>query len=366
MTDEPTTPDAEEPQAADDEAKPAFGKQQIIAGIVTIIILIIVFAGVLPQLGDYGAAWEAIKNMAAWELGMIALATVAMIFIYALPFIAAMPGLAYWPAFKVRQTSFMISNTIPAGGAFGLAVQFGMLQSYGFGAAPSTATIGITSVWNTFVTLTLPVLGLLGLAIIGQTNEQATTITLIATTVVVVGIVLFALILRSEELARRIGGWADSAIQWFARLIKREITVDATKGIVDFRASIIDVVRGRWLSITAANVGQQLAQYSILYLAVVALQGSWVDPIGPWEALAAFSFGRLATFIPVPPGGLGTTDALITSILVAFGLDNNTALAATMIWRAATFFPQVVIGGITLIAFQAERNRPGAQKPADT
>ena len=90
------------------------------------------------------------------------------------------------------------------------------------------------------------------------------------------------------------------------------------------------------------------------------------DPIGPWEALAAFSFGRLATFIPVPPGGLGTTDALITSILVGFGLDNNTALAATMIWRAATFFPQVVIGGITLIAFQAERNRPGAQTPADT
>ncbi|MGI9666092.1 MAG: lysylphosphatidylglycerol synthase transmembrane domain-containing protein [Acidimicrobiia bacterium] len=356
------TDEAPEQQA---EAKPTFGKQQIIAGIATVIILIIVFVGVLPQLGDYGAAWEAIKNMAAWELGLIVVATAAMIFIYALPFPAAMPGLRYWPAFKVRQTSFMISNTIPAGGAFGLAVQFGMLQSYGFKAAPSTATIGITSVWNTFVTLTLPVLGLLGLAIVGQSNGQATTITLIATSVVVIGIVVFGLILRSEELARKIGGWSDGAIQWFARLIRREIDVDATKGIVDFRSSIIDVVRDRWGLITLANVGQQLAQYSILYLAVVALQGSWVDPIGPWEALAAFSFGRLATFIPVPPGGLGTTDALITSILVAFGLDNNTALAATMIWRGATFFPQVVIGGITLIAFQAEKNRPGAVAAAD-
>jgi uncharacterized protein (TIRG00374 family) len=373
VTDEPT-PDADEPLASEadsdvsseDEAKPTFGKQQIIAGIATIIILIIVFAGVLPQLGDYGAAWEAIQGMAAWELGMIGLATIAMIFIYALPFPAAMPGLAYWPAFKVRQTSFMISNTIPAGGAFGLAVQFGMLQSYGFGAAPSTATIGITSVWNTFVTLTLPVLGLLGLAIIGETNTEATTITVIAATVVVVGIVVFALILRSEELARRIGGWADAAIQWFAGLIKREISMDATAGILDFRNSIVHVVKARWIVITLANVGQQLAQFSILYLAVVALQGSWVDPIGPWEALAAFSFGRLATFIPVPPGGLGTTDALITSILTNFGLDNNAALAATMIWRAATFFPQVVIGGITLIAFQAEKNRPKAEQPGGT
>ena len=87
---------------------------------------------------------------------------------------------------------------------------------------------------------------------------------------------------------------------------------------------------------------------------------------GGAEVIIQEVFGRLATFIPVPPGGLGTTDALITSILVGFGLDNNAALAATMIWRAATFFPQVVIGGITLIAFQAERNRPGAQTPADT
>jgi hypothetical protein len=110
-------------------------------------------------------------------------------------------------------------------------------------------------------------------------------------------------------------------------------------------------------------VGQQLAQFSILYLAVVALQGSWFDPIGPVEALAAFAFGRLATFVPVPPGGLGTVDALITSILQAFGLDNNSALAATMIWRAATFFPQVAIGGITMLVSGGDKQ---TSKPAPT
>lgn len=356
-SDERTTPDT--PGAED---KPRFGKQQIIAGIVTLVILIVMFAVVLPQLGDYDAAWDAIQGMETWQLLMIVAATVAMILIYPLPFKAALPGLRYWQAFQVRQVSFMISNVVPAGGAFGLAVQFGYLQRYGYGAAPATAVIGITSAWNTFVTLLLPVSALILLAFSGQTNAQATGITVIASAAVIAAIVLFALILRDESLARRIGGWADGAIQWFAGLIKRDIDVDATAGIVHFRSSIIDVVRDRWLLITVANVGQQLAQFSILYLAVVALQGSWVDPINPVEALAAFAFGRLATFIPVPPGGLGTVDALIVSILQGFGLDNNSALAATMIWRAATFFPQVVIGGFTML-FRGGRKSESEPSP---
>lgn len=345
-------------------AKPAFGKQQVIAGIITLIILVLVFGVVLPQLGDYEAAWEAISGMEAWQLGMVALATAAMIAIYVLPYTAALSTISYWKAFKVRQTSFMISNVVPAGGAFGLAVQFGMLQSYGIAAAPSTATIGITGTWNSFVTLSLPVLALVGLAISGQASLEAGAITAVATLAVIVSVILFALILRNEETAHRIGGWADSFIVWVGGVIKREITVDATTAIVSFRASIVDVVLDRWLLITLANVGQQLAQFSILYMAIVALQGGWSGPITFFEALAAFAFGRLATFIPVPPGGLGTTDAIITSILVTFGLDNDSALASTMIWRAATYFPQVMIGAVTLLLWRRDQRRAGARVTA--
>jgi uncharacterized protein (TIRG00374 family) len=356
------TPPAEEPTdaadtAGDEAEKPKFGKQQIIAGIVTLLILILVFAVVLPQLGDYDKAWAAIQNMEGWQLGLIILATIAMILIYVLPFTAALPGLRYWDGFEVRQTSFMISNVIPAGGAFGLAVQYGMLQSYGFGSAPATAAIGITSVWNVFITLSLPVLGLIGLFVIGESNSQATTITLIAAAVIIAAIVIFTLILRKESTARKIGVWSDNAIDWAAGLINKTVDVDAEQGIVDFRNSIIGVVRDRWIWITLANFGQQIAQFFILYLAVVALQGGFDGPINFWEALAAFAFGRLATFIPVPPGGLGTTDAIIASVLTAFGLDNNDALAATMIWRAATYCPQVIIGIITFLNFRRRQSK---------
>ena len=114
----------DEPNRPETPAKPTFGKQQIIGAILTLIILVYVFAVVLPQFGDYDQAWTAIQNMTALQLGLIILATIANIFIYVLPYPAALEALRYGAAFAVRQTSFMISNVVlhslPAGYRFDL------------------------------------------------------------------------------------------------------------------------------------------------------------------------------------------------------------------------------------------------------
>ena len=70
-----------------------------------------------------------------------------------------------------------------------------------------------------------------------------------------------------------------------------------------------------------------------------------------------------ATFIPIPPGGLGTTDAIMTGALTAFGMANGDALAAVLIWRALTYFPQVFIGIGTLLYW---RHKQSKQPPATT
>jgi len=340
---EPQEP-ADPQKPAEPEKKSGFGKTQWIATIVTILVLILVFVVVFPKFADYQQAWDAIQAMSTGWIVALIVATIILIIVYVWPFQAALPGLKYKPGFIVRQTSFMISNVIPAGGAIGLGVQYGMLNGYGFGPAPSTSVIGITSVWNTFVTLGLPVVALLGLVATSQASSEAVMVTIIGVVVIGVGIGVFALILRSEQTARRIGEWADGVVDWAAGLIKKQPDLDIGQALVDFRASIVVVVSERWLLITATNLFQQLMQFSILYIAILAIQGGFGGSISLIEAFAAFAFARLATFIPIPPGGLGTTDAIMTGALTAFGLSNGDALAATLIWRAATYFPQVFIG----------------------
>jgi uncharacterized protein (TIRG00374 family) len=194
----------------------------------------------------------------------------------------------------------------------------------------------------------------------GESNSQAVTVTLIAAAAVIAMIVVFTLMLRSESFSRKLGQWTDNVVRWGAGVLRKDVDVDAVDAILDFRSSIVHVVRERWGLVTLANVGQQLAQFSILYMAVVALQGGFGGPVSLLEAFAAFSFGRLATFIPIPPGGLGTTDAIITALLTSFGMTNSDALAATMIWRAMTYFPQVIIGAITLLVWKRGQTKKAA------
>lgn len=104
-----------------------------------------------------------------------------------------------------------------------------MLTSYGYGTAPVTSVIGITSVWNTLVTLSFPVIGLIALSLSGQSSGEALTVTLIATVAVIAMIVLLALVLRSEDFARKIGGWTDRIVEWGASVLKKDVDFELWK-----------------------------------------------------------------------------------------------------------------------------------------
>ena len=41
----------------------------------------------------------------------------------------------------------------------------------------------------------------------------------------------------------------------------------------------------------------------------------------------------------------------------AFGMDKDQALAANLLWRAATFIPQVVIGIVTFLIWRVQQNK---------
>jgi uncharacterized protein (TIRG00374 family) len=349
-------------------AKRASPWRMVVSAAVTLAVLVVVFLGVFPKVANYSEAWSSIQQLPTGYLVALAVITVVNVAVYVWPLQAALPGLRYGAGFVVRQTSFAISNAVPAGGAVGLGVQYGMLDSYGFGAGAAASAIAIVSVFNVFATLVMPVLGVVALLVSGAVEGQYLLLAAVGILAVGAAVVVFAVVLRSEAGARAVGRRADRLVGPLTRRFAGGRSADLTGKLLDFRASVVGVMRTRWLLVTLSTLLLQLTSWAVL---VIALRGLEVGAGGArvtWsEALAAFSFARVASFIPITPGGLGTVDAALAALLTGYGASSSQALAADLVWRAATFVPQVVLGALTFLWWRVtatrRRRRLAAEPP---
>ena len=333
-------------------------RKQIVGGIVTVAVLVIMFVFVVPQFASYADAWAEIKTMSPGWVVALAVACIVNILVYVWPFLVAVPRLRYPPGFMVRQTSYAMSNGIPTvGGAIGLGVQYSMLGSYGIGSAPAAAGIAINSVWNLIATLGLPVLAVLALVLTGQATSGYVLAAVIGVIAIAVGAIVLKLVLKSDAEAHRVGDFLERIADRLLRLVHRPRRLNLGDSLVSFRSSTVDVIRARWAMLTVSNLAMQLTSFAILFIALRAVEVGEPTPTTFAEALTAFAIGRLGGFIPVTPGGLGTVDAAIVGILTAFGAPSSAALAADLIWRAATYVPQIVIGIVTFLIWRRRQAR---------
>lgn len=326
-------------------------KKSIILGLVGLAFIILIFWKVIPQIGSYSDALTALEAMSMMAIFLIVVCVLIYLLTYGLPFLAATPGLKYWRSQQVNQAAFAISNGVPGGGAVGLAVQFGMLNTFGISGTSATAAITAVGLWSTFVTLFFPVLGVVAITLFGLGGNTHAVTGILGIAILAAVVIIFVLVMRSEPLAVKIGAFANKLINPFRKRIKALATVDLQAPIVKFRADMYDVLKRRWGALTAAQIAVSFTQFLILYVALRGVEG-W-DNAGTSfaAAFAAFAIAQIGLMIPITPGGLGTVDAALIALLVSFGASVGAATAADLVWRAASFIPQIMIGVVALIAW---------------
>jgi uncharacterized protein (TIRG00374 family) len=339
-------------------------KKSIILGIIGLAIVVIIFVKVIPQIGDYAAAAEALQAMGIGAMIVVGLAVLLYLFAYGFPFMAATPGLKYWKSQQVNQAAFAISNGVPAGGAFGLAVQYAMLTSYKIAGTVATAAITAVGLWSMFVSLGLPIFGVAALAASGGDLAYA-WVAPVGLAILVVGIGLFVLVMRSEPLAVKIGNLANRIINPFRKRFKALTDLDAAKPIIKFRSDMYGLLKSRWGHITVAQLSVIMTQFLIFYVALRGVEG-WDNPgTSALAAFGAFATAQIMLMVPITPGGLGTVDALIISLLVSMGVSEGEATAADLVWRAASYVPQIIIGIIALVSWFRTAGRTYAAAAPD-
>jgi|SRR6266704_1487451 len=336
-----------------EEAPPAATRRSptrlVIQAVVSLVLVVVIFYFLLKKI-DLGQVWAAITDMTWLELTLLGLLAIWNLCTYAFVWMAVTPApqLSFGRAMVMTQSTTAVANTVPGGSAIGIGMTYTMLGSWGYSRSKSTTAVLVSGVWNSFIKLGMPVLALALVLLEGGAGGGRVTAALVGIAGLVGSIVVFALILRSEEGARRVGLLAGRAASRLLGLVRRPPVHGWELATVKFRGRTIDLVGHRWPSITVTSLVSHLSLYLVL---LVALRDVGVsDAEVSWaQVLVAFAFARLITAIPVTPGAVGLVEVTLIATLVAAGGDREQVTAAVLVYRALTWGLPILVGVATYL-----------------
>ena len=112
--------------------------------VIGLVVVVVIFAFVLPKIADYGSVWDAVQTLTWPEAVLLAVFTAINIVTYAPPLMSALPGLKFIPALTVSLSSTASTYIAPGGAAVGMGVSFAMLRAWRFRAADITLAVTLT------------------------------------------------------------------------------------------------------------------------------------------------------------------------------------------------------------------------------
>jgi uncharacterized membrane protein YbhN (UPF0104 family) len=311
----------------------------------SLAVVALIFGFFFPKVADYGEVWPTITKMTPLELGTLLGVAAWNLASYWLLLTAVQPGLRGPEAAVANLASTAVANTLPGGGALGVGVTMTMQRSWGIPVPETALATVVSGVWNTFVKLGLPIVALALLAINGDAGYALASAALIGLAALVAAIGVFTLLLRSEAMAARIGVISGRLASSVRRLLGRPPISGWDERAMAFRADVVVLLRQRWIRITVAALMSHLSLYAVLLVALrhVGVSNNEVS----WQAvLAALSFVRLLSAVPITPGGLGVVELGLTATMGS-GLPDGTKnqiATAVLLYRALTWLLPIPLG----------------------
>jgi uncharacterized protein (TIRG00374 family) len=320
-------------------------KKRWIIGGLGIALVVSTFAFVLPKIASYKDVWKVVQAMSWWQILAVLVALAFNLVTSAPPWMAALPGLRFWPAFIVTQTSTASTYLAPGGAAVGLAVSYAMLGSWRFSRQSVTLAVAVTGAWNQFAMLGFPVVGLTLLTLTNEKNPLLQTVAIVGLLVFIVAAGAFAAGLSTPRIARWVGNKVAGMTSWGLKVIRRQPVSWDGESFVRFRSEAVGLLAARWHVITIGTLANQLTVFLLLLtcLRTLDVPSSQVTGI---EAFAAWSVTRLLGSLPITPGGLGIVELGLTSMLVGFGGSNAGVVAAVLVYRFLSFVPTLILGSV--------------------
>jgi uncharacterized protein (TIRG00374 family) len=329
--------------------------RKVLQALLSLVIVVGIFWFVLGQFADISEVWDAMRTLTWREVVVLVAAAAWNLVTYWILTVIATPGLRYPQAMVLTQTTTAVSNALPAGGAVGVALTYSMLSSWGFSKSRATLSVVVTGIWNNFAKLGMPVVAVALLVTQGQPGGGRMVAAFAGLAGLVGAVLVFVLILRSEDFARRAGLAGERWMTKLRRLVGRGPVQGWDHAVVRFRSRVIGLVSHRWLALTVATVVGHLSLYAVL-LVTLRTMGVSEDEVSWTQVLAAFAFARLLTAIPLTPGGVGIIELALIASLTDAGGEDAAVVASVLIYRLLTYVAPIIFGAVTYVYWRRNRS----------
>jgi uncharacterized membrane protein YbhN (UPF0104 family) len=206
----------------------------------------------------------------------------------------------------------------------------------------------VTNLWDALARLSLPAVALAGLALSGYVSiDRFVGTATVATASLVVVLVASVTLLASSRITKRVGDWLDRLTGSVLGVAGCRRQRRPGRALVRLRTETNELVSVAWPRLTF-GVAVYVALLGCLLWTCLHITGTGAAPP---VILAALALDRVATMIPITPGGAGVVEVGLSGLLIAFGADPVASVTGVLLYRVFTYGLEIPVGGLGIAAW---------------
>jgi len=326
--------------------------QLIARGALTLLLLALIGWLLFKNIGNVEDVADALKSVSREDAILLVILTLVWQLLVGSQLAATVPGLRMPRAMVAVESASAVSNVVP--GPSGTATRLMILRSWGFYTDDFARSWLFTSTLTNFTVLAMPAVAIVLVAINHDVESGVVILGLVGLAISIAGAAAVIAILRSVRFARWFGAKVGAIVRWATGLRGRTpSTQDFVESTLDFRVSIGQTWRERGVRVSLAVLGTYWSQGVIFGLSMRAV--GLDSEVLPAAAIAVvYTVVRLLTIVNFTPGGVGVTEALYTTALLAAtnGADQSQIVAGVVLFRGLTYIGPILLGAGALLIWR--------------
>lgn len=341
--------------------------RKLLLGLLGVVTIAILAASLVIDVRKGAEMEAALEQLTwAWVAALLAGSVVVMLLTTGTTS-APLPQLSFRAAFLSQHASQAVGNLVP--GPAAMATRFAMLRTYGVGADEFTRATVTVALVTTVLTASMPMVGMVMLALIGKQDSQTGALLPAAITATVLALLVAAAVvvpLASERATRACARSINSVRASARRLLRRPAQPDpGIEGALALRERMLTGLRESGRRVVVMVLLLYWANGVLLVLCLWAV-GIPRAELGMIAGLAVYTIGRLSTLVQITPGGIGVVEVAYTAAYSAYlGPDQQgRILTAVLLYRIGTYALPILVGlvsaGVWAVTARRRFRRSGA------